>query len=87
MEIPKLSLNLFIVENDIEGTQVKIDEMLAFLLEYEQGQTYIFQNSEPTANSHHFGFIYVLEGLREAVKYMGDIANDNSNVTSLEVKS
>ena len=70
---PTQPINPFIVPNAPEDTCGQIDAVLAFLEEYFQGQTYTHGHSTPAKSTYLFGLIYVLDGVRDAVKYLSHL--------------
>lgn len=85
---PTQPINPFIVPGRPEDTCGQIDAVLAFLQEYAQGQTFTNGHTYPASNAFAFGLIYVLDGVRDAVKYLSHLdAVPTDNVTKLEVDS
>ncbi len=83
---PTQPINPFIASGDAECTQIQIDAVLAFIQEYEQGQIEAIKNTNPPDSTHVFGLIYVVAGVRDAVKYLSHLeAVPGDNVTRLEV--
>ena len=85
---PTQPINPFIVPNDAEGTRIQLDAVLALIQEFEQGQIETLQISGPPDNKHVFGLVYVIGGIRDAVKYLSHLdAVPTGNVTKLEGQS
>ncbi len=83
---PELPEHPFIVPGKAEDTYIQIEGVLAFIQEYVQGQTYVHGHSSPPDHNHLFGFMHVVGGVRDAVKYLSHLdAVPTGNVTKLEV--
>lgn len=88
MNNPNLPTNPFIKEGDAEDTQNSIDCVLAYIQLCELGQLEISQHSEIGRDKSGPGLLRILDGVRDAVKYLSHLdAVPFDNVTRLEVKS
>ncbi len=76
----------FIDPVNAEGTFIQVDAVLAFLQEYEQIQAQSTgYDSPPVDGKHIWGKIYVLDGVRTAVRHLMELSIPAAKVTKLEV--
>lgn len=81
MSNPTPPLNPFVEEGDAEGTAQYIQSVIQFFKERAQHQidTDAWKadpRSLPGNCNHLFGEVHILSGLQDAVKYLGDLAQE-----------
>ena len=80
-----ISRNPFIETDSAQETLVSINVVLAYMHMSLLGEIEFRQHSIPNETDYLSGQLRILEGLQDAVKYVGDLDAARSNVTKLEV--
>ena len=79
----KLPEHPFIEADSTEGTLISITVVLAYMHLSLLGEIEVRQHSHLNNTDHLSGQIRILEGLQDAVKYVGDLDAARCNVTKL----